>query len=123
MNQKVPPNSSMVFDLPLSNRSGWDRLVASCSSEAGAVTGEQDRRSHRRSSLAMVFAVGSAEATSDSTDFGVVGPNARREEERWLTMPHAESRAPFGLSERIRRPYNLAEASLASWPSEDTISP
>ena len=64
MNQKVPPNSSMVFDLPLSNRSGWDRLVASCSSEAGAVTGEQDRRSHRRSSLAMVFAVGSAEATS-----------------------------------------------------------
>jgi hypothetical protein len=48
--------------------------------------------------------------------------DARERKERWLTMPHAESRAPFGLSERIRRPYNLAEASLASCPSEDTIS-
>ena len=38
MNQKVLPNSSMAFDLRLNDRSGWDRLVASCSSEAGAVT-------------------------------------------------------------------------------------
>ena len=64
VNQKIPPNSSMVSDVPFNHRSGWDRLVASAPgrlwSSASSIAGFSGG-----SSLARIFAVGSTEATYD----------------------------------------------------------